>query len=175
MRSYILSTLTLLPTLAYSTLITDLKEGIAQDGKDSGIRRLSLLGDTQNKLISTSFVSIDRCPEDYDLGAPCVTFKLADEGQLDDMSDHPGRSSFAFVHLEDVTEECINAIGATERQRNFLASPDLETGSNSEASFDESSACKALTLTLAAVSWNMMLEKAVAQPGFFHLAQVRHS
>lgn len=123
----------LLVQLTSSTLVTDLKDGTIYNGKTSGTRYLSLLGDTENKLISTSFASLGQCPDQYSLGTPCVTFKLAPEGQLDDMDHHPG---------------------ATQRQRNFLASPDLDD--------DDSST----------VSWNMMLEKATAQPGFFHLAQI---
>ena len=127
------SLLLLAAQLGSCDVITQLKSGTIYSGKTSGTRYLSLLGDTENKLISTSFASLGRCPEEYGLGSPCVTFKLAPDGQLDDMDHHPG---------------------ATERQRNFLASPDLDDdGSNT-------------------VSWNMMLEKASAQPGFFHLAQI---
>ncbi|CAD6567393.1 MAG: hypothetical protein CYPHOPRED_001648 [Cyphobasidiales sp. Tagirdzhanova-0007] len=129
------SSLYLLPFLwlaVRADVITDIKEGMVENGKASGVRKLSLLGDTDNKLISTSFVSINQCPDEFALGSPCVTFKLAKEGQLDDMSDHPG---------------------ATKRQRNFIASPDLDSGSST-------------------VSWNMMVEQASAQPGFFHLAQI---
>ena len=85
-------------------VITELTRGIVYDGKSSGVRYLSLLGNTENKLISTSFASIDQCPSKFGLLTPCVTFKLAALGQLDDMSDHPG---------------------ATPRQRNFVGSPDL--------------------------------------------------
>lgn len=60
------------------------------NGKTSGVRYLSLLGDTDNKLISTSFASLGMCPGELNLGTPCITFKLADEGQLDDMDGHPG-------------------------------------------------------------------------------------
>ena len=87
------SSLYLLPFLwlaVRADVITDIKEGMVENGKASGVRKLSLLGDTDNKLISTSFVSINQCPDEFALGSPCVTFKLAKEGQLDDMSDHPG-------------------------------------------------------------------------------------
>lgn len=128
-----IASLLLTARLSSCDVITELKSGTIYSGKTSGTRYLSLLGDTENKLISTSFASLGRCPEEYGLGSPCVTFKLAPTGQLDDMDHHPG---------------------ATERQRNFLASPDLDDGDSST------------------VSWNMMLTQATAQPGFFHLAQI---
>jgi hypothetical protein len=64
--------------------------GMISNGKKSGVRNLSFLGDTKNKLITTSFASLGKCPIRYKLGNPCFTFKLAREGQLDDMDHHPG-------------------------------------------------------------------------------------
>ena len=109
------SFLFLLPFLALAVkadVITDLKEGMVENGKSSGIRKLSLLGDTDNKLISTSFVSINQCPDEFVLGSPCVTFKLAKEGQLDDMSDHPGNARFPFNHR---MASLMNAFGTQVR------------------------------------------------------------
>lgn len=71
-------------------VITRLQDGMVYDGKASGTRYLSMLGKTDNKLISTSFAAIGHCLDLWKLGEPCITFKLADKGQLDDMSDHPG-------------------------------------------------------------------------------------
>lgn len=72
-------------------VITPLHDtGMIYNGKTSGVRYLSFLGDTENKLTSTSFASLGRCPLRYKLGSPCVTFKLAKDGQLDDMDHHPG-------------------------------------------------------------------------------------
>lgn len=94
-----------LASLASADVITSLSKGVVYNGRTSGVRYLSLLGDTANKLISTSFAAIDQCPRRFGLSSPCVTFKLAPDGQLDDMSDHPG---------------------ATPRQRNFVGSPDID-------------------------------------------------
>lgn len=80
-----------LVTLVAADVVTPLHDaGMIYNGKTSGIRYLSFLGDTDNKLISTSFTSLGRCPSRYQLGKPCVTFKLAKDGQLDDMDHHPG-------------------------------------------------------------------------------------
>lgn len=77
--------------LIEADVITPLHDaGMIYNGKTSGVRYLSLLGNTENKLISTSFASLGRCPMRYKLGRPCVTFKLAKDGQLDDMDHHPG-------------------------------------------------------------------------------------
>lgn len=80
-----------LVTLVAADVVTPLHDaGMIYNGKTSGIRYLSFLGNTDNKLISTSFTSLGRCPSRYQLGKPCVTFKLAKDGQLDDMDHHPG-------------------------------------------------------------------------------------
>ena len=132
-----------LVTFATADVVTPLHDtGMIYNGKTSGVRYLSLLGDTDNKLISTSFASLGRCPLIYRLGKPCVTFKLAKDGQLDDMDHHPGEyllgssvcsclisetDSFTFAVLF-----LFSRLGATPRQRNFIGSPDLDDGANSE-------------------------------------------
>lgn len=80
--------------LVNADVVTPLHDaGMVYNGKTSGVRYLSFLGDTENKLTSTSFASLGRCPLRYKLGFPCVTFKLAKDGQLDDMDHHPGTHS----------------------------------------------------------------------------------
>lgn len=129
-----------LVTFAAADVVTPLQDaGMIYDGKTSGIRYLSFLGDTENKLISTSFASLGRCPSLYKLGKPCVTFKLAREGQLDDMDHHPGKSCYSKSLCSQLTGSAGNSrwhpflhLGATPRQRNFIGSPDLDDDDNSK-------------------------------------------
>lgn len=134
-------------TLARADEITPLHDtGMVYNGKTSGVRYLSFLGDTRNKLISTSFASLGRCPSRYKLGTPCITFKLAKSGQLDDMDHHKG-NAMRLCLLEKVLGLelsiadrffCTRCAGATPRQRNMVGSPDLDDGENSKYSRETS-------------------------------------